>query len=203
MADRYSEVITQYSQTIGNSLAAFLFKHWLDLINLFLLMVISGSLLAPYLASFGHSSESRAIYAIYHIACHEKESRCLFLLGHKMSLCARCFSIYLSLFILGFFWNIFTHRRKGILPVNFKVAFLLVIPLILDVTSQALGLRESTNVLRIFTGFCLSLSIVLYLYPKLKMEIEELDSISKRTLSIERQEEIKLPYTGTQNQEEI
>jgi len=199
----YSEFIAQYSQKIGNRLVAFLFRHWLDSINFFLLIIVSGSLFAPYLASFGYSSESRAIYAIYHIACHEKESRCLFLLGHKMSLCARCFSIYFSLFILGFFWNILSRLKIKMRSIKFKVAFLLVIPLILDGTSQALGLRESTNALRIFTGFCLSLGIVFYLYPKLKTEIKEVDSISKRTLSIERQEEVELPYTGTQNQEEI
>jgi uncharacterized membrane protein len=203
MADRYSEVITRYSQTIGNSLASFLFKHWLDLINFFLLIIISGSLLAPHLASSGHLSQSRVIYAIYGIACHQKESRCLFLFGHKISLCARCFSIYLSLFVLSFFWNILARLKIKMRPIKFKVAFLLAIPLILDGTSQALGLRESTNALRIFTGFCLGLGIVLYLYPKLKTEIEELDSISKRTLSIERQEEVELPYTETQNQEEI
>ena len=161
----YSQAIAGHLQNLGNWLASFLVRHWLGLINLFLVIVILGSLLAPYLAFLGHLSGSKIIYSAYHITCLQKEGRCLYVFGYEMGVCARCFSIYLSFLVLGLLWGILVRLKTDIKPVKFKLAFLFAIPLILDGSTQALGFRESNNLLRIITGFCLSLGIMPFVYP--------------------------------------
>ena len=177
----YSQAIAGHLQNLGNWLASFLVRHWLGLINLFLVIVILGSLLAPCLAFLGHLSGSRIIYSVYHIGCLQKESRCLYIFGYEMGLCARCFSIYLFLLVLGLLWGILIRLKTDIKLVKFKLAFLFAIPLILDGSTQALGLRESTNPLRIITGFCLSLGIVPFVYSKLKRKTDQLNLMLEKS----------------------
>ncbi len=166
--DNYSLIISRYLKKKGDELALFLSGHWLGLVNLFLLVVILGSLLAPLFAHLNLPRESRIIYAVYHIACHQKQSRSLFLFGHKMGVCARCFSIYDSLFVLGLVYSIFTRWEIHVKPLIFKLAFLSALPLISDGLLQILTRRESTNGLRIASGVLFGLGWVLFFYPRLE-----------------------------------
>ena len=95
------------------------------------------------------ATAERLVRLPFRLLCHGIASRCLAIGGEPMSLCARCSGIFaglisgslLSLALAGRF------RMPGI------IATILLLPIVLDGTSQALGLRESWNTLRLATGF--------------------------------------------------
>lgn len=90
------------------------------------------------------------------LLCHRKEERCLSFCGHKSLLCARCTGICSGLlasfllYLYGVVLNVYVH------PV---FAFALVLPMAIDGFSQLFGARESTNSIRLITGFLFSLGI--------------------------------------------
>lgn len=86
----------------------------------------------------------------FRVLCHGIPHRCLFLFGERMPICARCTAIYIGLIagIATFLIAPWLHER--ILRVMVWIAML---PMAIDGTTQLLRLRESTNTLRIATGF--------------------------------------------------
>ena len=85
---------------------------------------------------------------IENLICHRMPERSFFYKGHQFPVCARCTGIYLSLI---------TIPLLKILNLKFTtlivVGIILLIPMIIDGTTQLLGKRESTNNLRLVTGF--------------------------------------------------
>jgi len=86
----------------------------------------------------------------FNLLCHGIEGRCLSLSGVAMPVCARCTGIYGGALLAA---SIFLTRRtvrganrNDLLPI------LALLPLALDGVTQAAGLRESTNAIRLFTG---------------------------------------------------
>jgi uncharacterized membrane protein len=101
------------------------------------------------------------------LICHQCPSRCLALIGVRLAICSRCFAFYSAMFLCAlWYW------RKGLLltSITTRGLLLLLAPLIIDGTTQFLGLRSSTNTLRIITGFLAgvgkSLSILPFLADK-------------------------------------
>ncbi len=87
---------------------------------------------------------------LFRILCHGIPSRCLQLLGVPMPLCARCTGIYLGLLagLVALFALPWIEERM--LRVTMYCAAL---PMAIDGITQAIGLRESWNGLRMATGF--------------------------------------------------
>ena len=86
---------------------------------------------------------------LFRVMCHGIASRCLLLWGVPMPICARCTAIYAGL-LLGFL--AFVVVRKGSERALRWTAFFAALPVFIDGVTQATGLRESTNALRIATG---------------------------------------------------
>ncbi|HUL61625.1 MAG TPA: DUF2085 domain-containing protein [Methanocella sp.] len=89
---------------------------------------------------------------LYSHLCHQMPTRSLFFDGIQMPVCARDTSIYIATVIgLVFF------RAKGLGAKEFKVDYvltvLLFLPTAVDGFTQLFGWRESTNALRLITGF--------------------------------------------------
>jgi uncharacterized membrane protein len=86
----------------------------------------------------------------FKLVCHGMVSRCLTLWNAPMPICARCTGIYVGLLmgILAFvmFWK---RIDAGLARWFVMIA---VLPIGIDGITQALGLRESTNPLRLVTG---------------------------------------------------
>jgi uncharacterized membrane protein len=88
----------------------------------------------------------------YSHLCHQLPFRSLFFNDIQMPVCARCASIYVATALgLVFF------RLKGFgdreFKINYVLTVLLFLPTALDGFSQLFGWRESTNELRLLTGF--------------------------------------------------
>lgn len=76
--------------------------------------------------------------------------------GKELRLCARCSGVVLGFLSLKGLWTaLFTPSLKGVIPfhIGFPVALLLALPAISDWVTQTVGFRESTNSIRLFTGF--------------------------------------------------
>lgn len=87
---------------------------------------------------------------IFRVLCHGMQTRSLELFGTPMPLCARCTGIYLGLLagLIAFF--ILPRIQEPMLRIAMYVAAL---PMAIDGMTQLMRLRESTNGLRIMTGF--------------------------------------------------
>jgi len=75
------------------------------------------------------------------IQCHQRPDRSFSWRGRQVPICARCFGLTIGLVSVPLYLH------------NQSLALAMVILLLLDGSSQALGLRESNNLLRFTTGF--------------------------------------------------
>lgn len=83
----------------------------------------------------------------------------------KLRLCARCsgyISGFLFLATLGYFYDIPFFKLLSV-QYQLLLCIFLIMPVIYDVSTQSIGLRESNNILRFITGVILGIGVQLYL----------------------------------------
>jgi uncharacterized membrane protein len=136
--------------------------------------------LAPLLAHYGQDKISSAIYFIYSFACHQKAHRSLHIYDHQCAWCVRDTFIWGALLAVAVL--VFTSRKK-ISGLSWKSALILGLPMALDGTIQLIAtisslytkttpFYESTNSLRALTGTFFGTAVGMYLFPRLKTEID-------------------------------
>jgi uncharacterized membrane protein len=108
-------------------------------------------------------------YSLYSLFCHQEPSRSVFLLGSQLAVCSRCLAFYSSLLAAGLWVSL--RMRK---PLDFRLALLLVLPSSVDVLLQVVGIRDSTNLIRLTTGALLGMGLALYLLPRAQRALENL-----------------------------
>ncbi|HKM60570.1 MAG TPA: DUF2085 domain-containing protein [Candidatus Bathyarchaeia archaeon] len=86
--------------------------------------------------------EKRLGFAFF---CHRRPERSFVIQGHTFPLCSRCTGL-----LLGFFG--FISLALFNLQIPLFAAFMMLLLLAVDGTSQLTGLRESNNLLRLLTG---------------------------------------------------
>jgi len=126
---------------------------------IFLVFVLIVSVAAPLL-EYQRLEVSRNFFAITHKICNQLPTRCLFIFTSPMALCARCFAIYLSMLVVGVLTIVI---KKNLF--NWKLSILLMIPCIIDGSTQYLGQRLSNNGLRLATGTLAGIGIGLIFFP--------------------------------------
>lgn len=94
---------------------------------------------------------------IGHLVCHQLPERTLFVGGHYLPVCARDTGGYLGL-LLGYFL-LPLRRKEACGPPNLWITFLMVLPMIVDAGTQWIGLRTSTNELRMMTGLLFGIAL--------------------------------------------
>ncbi len=109
--------------------------------------ILGASTLCAWAVGHGASPRWRLLFRMM---CHGIERRCLTMFGVPMPICARCTAIYIGLIagVAGFLLLPLIEER--IVRVTLYVA---AVPMLVDGVTQAIGFRESTNVLRLVTGF--------------------------------------------------
>lgn len=82
--------------------------------------------------------------------CHGMASRSLEMFGTLMPICARCTGVYLGMLV-----GILTFAAMPWIEGRLLKPMMLIalVPIAVDGVTQALGFRESTNALRVVTGF--------------------------------------------------
>lgn len=126
---------------------------------LLLFFVLFISIVAPLL-EYQRLEVSRNFYEIIHKICNQLPTRCLFIFTSPMALCARCFFVYLAMLVVGILMIVF---KKALF--NWKVGLLLMIPCIIDGSTQYLGQRLSNNALRSVTGALGGIGMGLIIFP--------------------------------------
>lgn len=111
------------------------------------LLLVGGAVAAPLVE---RASVREAAGIIYRLTCHGRESRALWIEQRPMPICARCTGIWAGVAggALLFAAGLTRHPR-----LTGRIVFLVVLPLAIDGITQAAGLRESSNLLRLATGF--------------------------------------------------
>ncbi len=107
-------------------------------------------LLAPYLQSRS-SGLAKFIYAVFAPTCHQIPSRCLYIFGYPLAVCARCFGIY-SGFLLGtMFFPLIRGFSAPSLP-SAKYIIAVSVPIVIDAAGNFLGIWAGSNLIRLITG---------------------------------------------------
>ena len=110
-------------------------------------LILGASTLCAWAVAHGASPRWRMLFRIM---CHGIERRCLTLFGVPMPICARCTAIYAGL-IAGV--GAFLLLRPLLEERAVRIAvFIAAVPMLVDGLTQATGMRESTNLMRVVTG---------------------------------------------------
>jgi uncharacterized membrane protein len=90
--------------------------------------------------------------------------------GYKVAICERDVAIYGSMFLMGLLFAL----MRGHLP-RLKAKWLLVfaLPMILDGSTQLVGLRSSTWQLRLITGAFFGVGLIWFAYPYIEESIKQ------------------------------
>lgn len=121
--------------------------RWLAAVFLALSLVMAGG--AAGVALMGEGVVSDAGRALYRLTCHGLEHRSFHLEGSPMPICARCTGIWGGMALGSLLFLVGGLRSPR---VGASLAMIAVLPLVIDGATQATGLRESTNLLRLATG---------------------------------------------------
>jgi uncharacterized membrane protein len=99
--------------------------------------------------------------------CHRLPDRTFNIRGYYFPVCARCTGLYLGA-ILFFTYSLFF--LIGYSQTLILLAFISIIPMIIDGLTQFLGFRESYNGLRFITGFVAGFGLaLLFLFFKITL----------------------------------
>lgn len=121
---------------------------------------------------------SKPIYFVFSMICHQKEDRCMHLLGEPLAACSRCTFIYIGILASSIAYPLAGWPQKP----RARYLFIAAAPLIIDGGTQLLGLRESTNTLRAITGLLFGSAIAFYVAP---------EAVPTASLLIERIKKVK------------
>lgn len=137
-------------------------------------VILLSALLVTAANSHGRGSSFRYPFRLL---CHGRAQRCLLLWNTRMPICSRCVGIYAgAMASLGLFTA--TSRRWN-REIGSGAALFLMIPLLLDGITQAAGLRESNNGLRLVTGLLAGLAGMAWVVSRLpRKRGEDRDSLS-------------------------
>ena len=92
-------------------------------------------------------------------------------IGYKMALCQRDMALYGGMFLAGLLFGLV---RKRLRPLKLWVFGLFLLPMAVDGVTQLLLFRESTWLLRMFTGGLVGVASVWLLYPHLEKAFSDL-----------------------------
>lgn len=154
-----------------NRVASRLFQHWVAAASIFALVVVAGALAAPWLRSNGHGDFATIVYWAYRPLCPQRPDHSYFLAGHKMAFEQRETAMFLAGALAGPLWLVLRPLRAR---VRGWAALLALVPLLIDVASQSLGLRSSDALWRSVTGGLAVVAVVLWSYPKLDDDLRRL-----------------------------
>lgn len=101
------------------------------------------------------------------LVCHQLPERTLWVGGHYLPVCARDTGAYIGL-LLGYI--LLPLRRKDASgPPNLWIVSAMALPMIIDAGTQWIGLRTSTNEIRLMTGLFFGVSLAPLLVYLLSM----------------------------------
>ncbi len=130
--------------------------------------------LAPYLASVS-SPAGEFVYRSFHPICHQLPERSFHIFGEKFAVCSRCSSIYFAFLagtlVLPFIrisGNSFLQHSGDTLfrGITARSVFIVaLLPMVLDVGLDMIGLHESNVITRTLTGVAFGFIVPFIVVP--------------------------------------
>ena len=111
----------------------------------------AGIIAAPLLKQAGLHGGADMVYSAYSRICHQADSRSFHVGGEKFGVCIRCSAIYFG-FLAGLLllpWSGALNQRRIPKPM---VLVAVMIPMVVDVLLNDIGLHFSTTMTRVITG---------------------------------------------------
>lgn len=131
------------------------------------------------LCTYAEASGASRLWRLpFRVLCHGIPHRCLFLFGTRMPICARCTAIYIGLIagIAAFLIAPWLHERFLRIAAMAAVA-----PMAIDGFTQLLRFRESTNILRLATGFPAAFFFVMWALSAIERRHEQRSPLLDRS----------------------
>jgi len=145
-------------------------------IYLILLLLVAlwcaGIVLAPCLSSV-LPGVSAFLYSFYSPICHQIDARSFHLFGEKIGVCSRCSAIYFGFLVSVALYPFFRKLRSPAFPKNHWIA-LAVLPMLIDVAANFVGIHDSSLLTRAITGLLFGLILPFYIIPPLLEGIAQL-----------------------------
>ncbi|MHB1417359.1 MAG: DUF2085 domain-containing protein [Chloroflexota bacterium] len=154
------KAIRQVSMTVAMTGAG----HWVLLFNTVIGVTIAGSLAAAYFAATGQRELANVIYNAYLLLCPQRPSHSFFLWGQKVALEQRVLVIYAAMLVAGLLLSLLRTRVRAL---DWRLALLLGVPMLIDVLSQTVGYRDSDWLWRATTGAVFGLAVVWWAFPRI------------------------------------
>ena len=136
-----------------------------------LAFVAAGILTLAVLCTYAEAHGASHYWRLpFRILCHGIPHRCLFLFGTRMPICARCTAIYVGLIAGIAAFLIMPWMNERLLRMAMTIA---AFPIAVDGLTQLVRLRESTNTLRIATGFPVAFFFAMWAMSAIERRREE------------------------------
>lgn len=164
------QALNNFMNSLGLHIGDFLLNHWATLLTCMLGIIVFAALSVPFLSYFGLDAISKQIFFMLHLVCAQIPSHSFYIFGHQLGMCERNFSIYASMFIASL---VFVLSKKRLPGIPWWLWVLMILPMALDGTTQMVGLRESTWLLRVLTGTLFGLGNLWFALPLIQKTILE------------------------------
>lgn len=150
---------------------AFILRHWIAAGTVFAALVVGGAIAVPLLAAGGYTTLADIGYTLYRAICPQRPDHSWFISGHKMAFEQRDTAMFAAAMLAGPLYLI--TKRLGFKRLDGRVVLLLQIPILLDVLSQVVGLRDSDGFWRSLTGALSVFAIAGWLFPRLDEDFDD------------------------------
>lgn len=144
-----------------------LLRRWLLCVNVANALTLGGAALTPLLQARGWSALATLLYLAYRPMCPQRPEHSYFIAGYKMAFEQRETAIYAGLTLGGILFGLLRGRLR---PLSWRHLLLANMPMLVDVLSQTVGLRDSNWQWRTATGVLGALALVWWAYPHLDRE---------------------------------
>lgn len=153
-----------------NRFVEWFLRNWIWVASGWAALVVFGAVLTPLLAASGFDTLSWAFYKAYRLLCPQRPDHSWFIAGHKMGFEQRDTSMFAAGAVAG---PLYVLVRRFNWRISWKMMVLAQVPMLIDVGTQMVGLRDSDGFWRAWTGALGIFGFVAWMYPKVDADFRE------------------------------
>ena len=172
LSQKQKQTFAWFSQAAGE----WMLSYWATVITVVLGSIVAIAISIPFLWYFGLDAIAKPLFFALHFVCAQVPSHSFYIFGHQVGLCERNLSIYVSMF-LGSLVFVLSKKRMPGLP--WWLWILILLPMVVDGTTQLFGWRESTWILRVVTGSLFGLGNIWFVLPLIQKTLDEAPPMQK------------------------
>ena len=145
-----------------------IFRHWIAFASVSALLVVLGAAATSLVAASGHHSVAQLAYWAYRPLCPQRAAHSFFIRGHKMAFEQRETAMFLAAAVSG---PLYVLLQRGGWRMPGRLAVASMLPMLIDVATQVVGLRTSDGFWRSLTGGLAVICVLLWAYPQIDTDL--------------------------------